>query len=135
MLFWIGLASVLMFFGSIAVAWILVVRIPTDYFTNPKPREKNNRQPLINGLKFVTANLIGLGLLVAGLIMLLTPGQGIMFIFLGIVVMDFPGKRKLVRRMLGNEKILTLINRIRNKAGKASLETPKYRTEQDRSAN
>ena len=123
MLFWIGLASVLMFFGSIVFAWFLIVRMPADYFTNPNPQAKTKPRPLVKGIKFIGANLIGIGLLMAGLVMLLTPGQGIMFIFLGIAVMDFPGKKKLVRRMLENQKILNLINKIRNKAGKPPLET------------
>jgi hypothetical protein len=34
-------------------------------------------------------------LLLAGIIMLVTPGQGIISIVLGLFLMEFPGKRKL----------------------------------------
>lgn len=121
--FWIGLASVAMFFGSILLAWFMIVHLPSDYFTNPDSRKNQSGNPLVYWVRLLAANLFGLALLVAGLIMIFTPGQGVMFIILGIAVMNFPGKKKLLRRMLSNQKTLQVINRIRHKAGKQPLKT------------
>jgi hypothetical protein len=42
-------------------------------------------------------------LLIAGIIMLVTPGQGIISILLGLFLMEFPGKRKLELKLINHE--------------------------------
>ena len=42
-------------------------------------------------------NLLGGLLILLGLVMLVTPGQGILTIVLGFTIMDFPGKKRITR--------------------------------------
>ena len=49
-------------------------------------------------------NLLGGLLILLGLIMLVTPGQGILTIVLGFTIMDFPGKKRITRA-IKNTKI------------------------------
>ncbi len=72
----------------------------------------------------VFKNAVGLLLVVAGLIMLVTPGQGILAIFVGLMLMDFPGRRSLITRTLGGPKIVRAINRIRARAGRPPINSP-----------
>jgi hypothetical protein len=48
--------------------------------------------------------------------MLFIPGQGILTIMAGIVLMDFPYKYKIMRKIIKNSNILRFINKLREKA-------------------
>ncbi len=47
--------------------------------------------------------------------MLLLPGQGVLTILIGLMLLNFPGKRGLERRIVGRPIILKLLNRMRVK--------------------
>jgi uncharacterized iron-regulated membrane protein len=118
--------SILLFVGSIILAWWIVVRMPVDYLTKSQTPELSSgaRHPVIRaGLK-IMKNMVGLLFLVLGLVMLFTPGQGILFIFLGTAFMDFPGKQKLVLSLLGRGGVFKSLNKIREKSGRPPLENP-----------
>jgi hypothetical protein len=72
----------------------------------------------------VLKNALGVLFLLSGLAMLILPGQGLLTLFIGLVLVDFPRKRILVRRILGYRRILRVINRLRAKFGKPELEPP-----------
>jgi hypothetical protein len=67
-------------------------------------------------------NVVGIVLLMAGIVMLFTPGQGILTILLGLSFVDFPGKRGLERRIVGNPVVLDKINSLRARANRPPLE-------------
>ncbi len=67
-------------------------------------------------------NLLGGLLIVAGLIMLVTPGQGVLSILLGLVLVDVPGKRKVERKIIERKSVLKVVNRLRARAGQPPLE-------------
>src|SRR5512140_3272825 len=79
---WLAAASVATFVGSlIAVPW-LVVRIPADYFARGRrrPLPWADRHPLVRALLHVGKNVIGGLFVIAGIAMLVLPGQGILTI-------------------------------------------------------
>ena len=53
--------------------------------------------------------------------MLVLPGQGILTIIVGLVLMDFPGKYGAERWAVSRGPVLPAINWIRAKAGKPNL--------------
>jgi hypothetical protein len=123
---WLFAASIVMFIGSlIAVPW-LIVRVPADYFLRQghyadrwKPRHPWLR------LAFLTAkNAVGLILLIAGIIMLFIPGQGVLTILAGLLFLDFPGKFACERRLISSPPVFSAVNWLRAKAGKPPLERP-----------
>jgi hypothetical protein len=63
----------------------------------------------------VVKNVLGVGLLILGLIMALpgVPGQGFLTMFIGLVLLDFPGKRAFERRIILRPTILLACNRLR----------------------
>ena len=123
---WIAGGSIAMFFGSIAIAWVLIVKMPTDFLTRDHrvPSAFATRHPIVRLTWRVVRNLIGLVFVTTGVVMLFTPGQGILFIFLGATMVDFPRKQQVIRRMMGRRGVLKVINRIRRKAGKPELQPP-----------
>ena len=49
------------------------------------------------------------------------PGPGVLIIFVGIMLLDFPGKRELERRLVSRPGILGKINGLRTRYGKPPL--------------
>ena len=66
-------------------------------------------------------NVLGAIFVVAGLIMLVLPGQGIFTILIGIMLLDFPGKYRLERWIVARRPVLQSINWLRQRAGRAAL--------------
>ena len=49
------------------------------------------------------------------------PGQGILTILLGIMLLDFPGRRKLEHKLVSRPQVLKTINKLRHRFGKPPL--------------
>ena len=109
-----------------ALAWLFIVRVPADYLAEDASVRGpfRSRHPIIGGIAWFVRNAFGVLFVISGFIMLFIPGQGVLFMFLGLTMVDFPRKTDLIRRMLGRPKLLKVINRSRNRAGKADLEMP-----------
>ena len=115
-----------MFFGSILVAWILILRLPVDYLSSDRRLAAPSvvQPPFLRISLRIGRNLFGILLVTTGLVMLLTPGQGILFILLGAMMVDFPNKHRFIQRHLERQQVLSVINRVRQRAGKPSLDRP-----------
>ncbi|MDQ8179545.1 PGPGW domain-containing protein [Pelagicoccus sp. SDUM812005] len=120
---WMVGVSVVTFLGSLIAVPIVVVAMDADFFVRPEKRGI----PLnpLRLLRRILKNVLGWILLVAGLAMLLLPGQGLLTIALGVGLVDFPGKRKLQIRIVKLGKVHRSINWIRKKADKPPLELPR----------
>jgi hypothetical protein len=68
-------------------------------------------------------NLLGAVLVLLGIVLSLpgVPGQGILTILLGVMLLDFPGKRDLERKIVGRPKVREAIDRLRKRFGKQPL--------------
>ena len=66
-------------------------------------------------------NLLGYIFVVAGLIMLVLPGQGIFTILIGVMLLNFPGKYQLEQWIVARRPVLHSINWLRRRAGRAAL--------------
>lgn len=111
-LVWVGLGSLGLFIISLLLLPWLIRRIPADYFKRPQPEG----WALLVRPQTLIRNLIGLLIVIAGFIMLVLPGQGILTILIGIAVMQFPGKRDLERWLVQRRGVLKTINWIRETA-------------------
>ena len=118
---WVGIVSFVVFVASLLLTPILLGKIPQDYFvhTNQHKVEINHLGHLII---VVVRSLVGFVLLIAGIIMLVTPGQGIISILLGLFLMEFPGKRKLELKLINHEPTFKALNWLRGKANKDPFE-------------
>jgi hypothetical protein len=112
--------------GSLILVPVLVVRIPADYFRpSRRPSESwTGRHPVQARALVAAKNLLGVLLVLAGIAMLVLPGQGILTILIGISITSFPGKRALERKVIGMPAVLKTINRLRARRGRPPLELP-----------
>ena len=67
-------------------------------------------------------NVLGIILVAGGVIMLFIPGQGLLTIAMGMLLMDYPGKFRLERRIARNEKVLNGLNWLRTHANALPLQ-------------
>lgn len=114
--------SILMFVGSLIAVPIVVVQMRADFFVRDS-KEQLPRTPL-RVLRRLAKNVLGWVLLLAGIAMLVLPGQGLLTMALGLGLMDFPGKRGLQRWLVGLKGVGLSINWIRRRAEKPPLELP-----------
>ena len=123
MIRWFAVASLATFvISGIALPWLLT-RVPEDYFDETVSKAHSSwprHRALYWGWRLLK-NVLGLALLLAGLIMLVTPGQGILTILAGLWLLDLPGKRHWERRLISNPKVLKSINWIRERSGQPPL--------------
>ena len=119
---WVGLIvfSVIAFIGTLIAIPAILIRLPPDYFQNHhhKPWFANHH-PVIRTVGLLAKNVIGLIFLLAGIVMLVLPGQGLLTMLLGILFLDFPGKHRLEQKLIRHPKILKAINALREKTGKS----------------
>jgi hypothetical protein len=122
----LGVFSIVAFLGTLALVPFLIARIPPDYFTRWRREHdyRRDRHPLLHHLLVIVKNLAGALLVVAGVAMLLLPGQGVLTILLGVMLMDFPGKFRLEQRLVSRPAVLQSINWIRAKAHRPPLQAP-----------
>ncbi|MEL7448825.1 MAG: PGPGW domain-containing protein [Pseudomonadota bacterium] len=125
-LWWLGGLSLVSFFGTLILVPVLVVNMPADYFVREHRRDNPvpTQHPVVRLLLIIGKNLLGVILLAGGLVMLFTPGQGLLTIAMGIVLMDFPGKFALERRVTRNRTVTRSMNWIRRRWNKPPLELP-----------
>ena len=112
LLLWVGLGSLGLFIISLLLLPWLIRRIPADYFKRSQPEG----WALLVRPQTLIRNLIGVLIVIAGFIMLVLPGQGILTILIGIAVMQFPGKRAVERWLVMRPGVLKAINWIRAQA-------------------
>lgn len=103
----VGCFSVVAVVASIVLVPRYVARLPPDYL-HTGDRDKN---PSVAWR--VARNALGVLLVLLGIAMLLLPGQGIITLIVGVLLVDFPGKQKLIRKILGRPKVLKAVNKLR----------------------
>ncbi len=105
--------------------WLLA-RLPADYFVTVTVKSLIRTQhPVIYWTTRSLKNVIGGVLVAAGLIMLVTPGQGVLTLLVGLLLMEFPGKRQLELRLIRRPRVLATINAMRHKFRQPPLQIPK----------
>jgi hypothetical protein len=109
--------------ASILLIGYVLAQLPPDYFVNPEARGPAQRHPVLRVLLIVIRNLCGYILVVLGAIMSLpgVPGQGILTILMGVMLIDFPGKRRVERWLLSRKGVLSTINAMRTRMGRPPL--------------
>ena len=118
-----NLSLVILVITVIALPWV-VKQLPEDYFISVKrePARETRKNPLIWSLLTLVKNLVGLVLILAGIIMLVLPGQGTVTILIGLAISNFPGKYKIERKISSQPAVVATLNKIRKLTGSPPLE-------------
>lgn len=117
----------ILFLVSLAINFVVIaivmVKIPANYFsTHYKQDFRPHTSWLTRWGTLIAKNVAGLILFVLGIVMLIGPGQGILSILTGIILMDIPGKRPFEARLIKRPPVLAVINKLRTRYGKPPLE-------------
>jgi hypothetical protein len=107
---------------SLIIVGIVIVKIPENYFSSHYQHDFLPNSPWLTRWGAVVAkNVAGLVLVIAGIVMLVGPGQGILTILIGLILMDIPGKRPIEARLIKRPVILAAVNGFRAKYNKPPL--------------
>lgn len=121
-LIWFAVSSVFMFVGTLIAIPIILMRLPADYFDVRKPRPwMENHHPVLRLLGHIVKNVVGAIFLFAGFLMLFLPGQGVLTMLIGLSLIEFPGKRRVEAKIVGQSTVLSTINAMRAKFDKPPL--------------
>jgi len=115
------------FVVSILAVGYAILKIPHDYFSGDKARRAwQGRHLLIRVPLLVFKNIAGLLLIGLGIVLSLpgVPGQGLLTVLLGAMLVDFPGKRRFECWLVGRRGVLSTINKVRLRYGKPPLDPP-----------
>ena len=109
--------------SAIGIPYV-AIRTPVDYFVRPVPDRAGSattpRPPAKRAARF-GKNLLGLLLLLLGIVQLVLPGQGVLTILVALLLLDFPGKFRLERRIVAVPRVLGALNALRRRAGRPPL--------------
>jgi len=120
---WLASISLVMFFVTLAIVPWLVTRIPDDYFSGERRGETSLeiQHPLLRLAWLLLKNLLGYLLILFGLAMLVTPGQGLLTVVIGLIMVDYPMKYRLERWLIKRKNVLKAMNWLRLRAHKKLL--------------
>ena len=118
-----GLFLVSLIVSTLAVA-IVMVKIPENYFSETHSREfLPGSSWFVRWGALILKNILGVFLVLLGILLSLpgVPGQGILTILLGLIMIDIPGKRPLEARIIKRPVVLNAINALRARYNKPPL--------------
>lgn len=120
------LFTTIFFIIGISIIPYLVGKIPYNYFLKNKRnwRESYTRYGFLFLLTTLLKNCFGVMLLLAGILMLFLPGQGLLTLFLGILLIDFPGKYKTERWLISQPAIANSLNWLRKRRNIRAIVIP-----------
>ena len=116
---WLGIISTFTFFLSLLIIPWIICRLDSNFFLHlHKHKKREDEHPVIFILLKSLRYFLGTLLLLAGILMIFLPGQGVLTMALGISLLDFPGKRTLIDGILKFPSIQRTLNWIREKGHK-----------------
>jgi hypothetical protein len=108
---WVATTAVTML-----IAGAVFVTLPADYLNHGRaaPRHWTFR---------IVRSAVGVVLVAAGVLLSLPgiPGQGVLTIVAGLMLVEFPGRHRLVRAIIGRPAVLAAVNRLRARFGRPPL--------------
>ena len=114
--------------GTLAAAFVavpvVVCRLPQDYFTSPRRHRLRDRVGFGYVILNLLRNALGGVLVALGLLMLVTPGQGLVTLLTGLLIMNFPGKYRLERALVARRGVARTINWLRHRRGLPPFDPP-----------
>jgi hypothetical protein len=104
----------------------MIVRIPPDYFLHDRRQSLSSKgsHPFLRLLLTGAKNALGAVLLLVGIVLLFLPGQGLLTLLLGLMIMNYPGKFDFERWLVRRPHVLPALNWLRARYGRPPLDAP-----------
>ena len=120
-----ALIFVASFLINLAIVSVILVKLPANHFSKSrKTKFWSGPHPALHALKVIGKNVAGVLLVALGIVLSIpgVPGQGLLTILLGIMLLDFPGRHRLEQKLLSKPSIVNTINSLRRRFRKPPLE-------------
>lgn len=119
-------ASLVMVLVGLLLVPVIIARLPADHFVRegPRPGSFRDRHPAVRVTLLALKNAFGVFLVLAGVAMLVLPGQGILTILLGLAFLDLPGKDRAELWIVRQPPVRKAIDWIRQRANQPPLQLP-----------
>ncbi len=106
---------------SLTMVAIVLVRLPSDYFSpSYSPNFLRGSRWYVRWGATIGKNALGGFLIVIGILLSMPgiPGQGILTILIGLILLDIPFLRPIEIKILSRPSVLAAVNRLRAKFNK-----------------
>jgi hypothetical protein len=106
--------------GSFAIVLRILLTLPPEYFEREGvPRASSRTGRIARNAAGVVLIAVGLVLSVPGV-----PGQGLLTVLTGILLVDFPGRRSVELAVVRRRGVLAALNRLRARFDRPPLRPP-----------
>ena len=124
--YWLMAISILSLIAGVVLTPVFITRIPVDYFSHPHRHRlsASSEHPVMRLLIAGVKNLLGAVLVFVGFLLLFLPGQGLVMLLVGLMIMNYPGKFTLERWLIQRPHILPAVNWLRAKQDHPPLLAP-----------
>jgi len=128
---WLASGSVIVMIASMVVIPWLIVRLPADFFISDERAISylTAGHPAFRVFLTAVKNIFGVLFILAGIIMLVIPGQGVLTIIVGLMLTNFPGKHRFILWIVSKKSVLRGMNALRKRAGREPILLPSQKLE------
>ncbi len=121
----IGLFVVSTVVTTAIVAAYLVLLEPDHFVSRERGLRRKIESPALSIAYLIGKNLLGAVLVVVGVVLSLPgiPGQGLLTILVGLLLLDIPGKRRLELALVRRRSIRRVIDKVRDRFDKPPILT------------
>lgn len=116
--------SLAMLIVTLAILPFVIVRLPARYFAEESRPHALSRHILVHWLLMTLKNLLGFALVLAGILQLFLPGQGLVTLIIGLAIMNYPGKFAIERWLVLRSRVLPALNWLRSRFGAPPFDDP-----------
>ena len=117
---------VVSFLASAAAEAFVLCRLPVDHLRCDPGFADHDRPRWQRALLKIGKNAIGVLLVLIGVALSLpgVPGQGLLTILIGVIILDLPGKQRFERRLMTRPAVFASVNAVRARFGREPLLPP-----------
>lgn len=100
--------------ATLAILVAMIAALPATYFRDGAGAPPRRRGAADLAVRLVR-NVLGIVLILVGVLLSvpLVPGQGVLTMLVGLILVDLPGKRRLEHRLVARPGVLATMNRLR----------------------
>jgi hypothetical protein len=117
---------VVSFLASAAAVAFVLCRLPVEYLRCDAGFADHDRPRWQRALLKVGKNALGVLLVLIGVLLSLpgVPGQGLLTILIGVIMLDLPGKQRFERCLMNRPAVFSAVNTVRARFGREPLLPP-----------
>jgi len=120
----LGMGSLIFSVAVLLAIPRIIASLPTDYFAHDKRPKRGTRfSPIVYISLRIAKNIAAVLIITLGFVLLFLPGQGLLVMLVGTLLLEYPGKYRFERKIFTHPNVAKIINAIRRKQGKEDFIT------------